>query len=452
MTGQPRLKELGDPGDRRTTADAAAPTHGPDAAPAPGSDASHGPDAAPGPGTPRCPDADHGRGPSPRPYGIPDPYGTPDAPSGERLVPRRPGAGPRGGADPVKALLHRHRELCERAVDPLEIAAGLEAHGITDRTAARFRHRDVFSLAEELFARVPRDGDAARPAPAPPPAARADWIVRALLPGLLCLAALLALHLTHGRTRLLTAAVGILAVASAVRAALRRGPLGSPGRPPATGLTGWTCWLVGYALLGDGLLQVAITGGPDGPPAPDGDWPLAVAPMPALALACAPAAWTVHLFTRGARRKLTASRGLEDFAASVRPLLFGTVTLFLCALAALVVVCASALDEPLALPGTLATGALLYLARLLAVHGFTRGPRTLLACAATAQALALTTVFAARLPGFTALSAPVETLVTAWHPAAVPTLSCGAAALVLLAHAARRLTRASAHSRTEHPR
>lgn len=70
----------------------------------------------------------------------------------------------RSAADPVKGLLHRHRELCERAVDPLEIVAGLEAHGVTDRTAARFRHRDVFSLAEEMYARVPRDGDA----PAPP--------------------------------------------------------------------------------------------------------------------------------------------------------------------------------------------------------------------------------------------------------------------------------------------
>lgn len=59
--------------------------------------------------------------------------------------------------------MHRHRELCERAVDPLEIAAGLEAHGVTDRTAARFRHRDVFSLAEELYARVPR-GEAQTPA------------------------------------------------------------------------------------------------------------------------------------------------------------------------------------------------------------------------------------------------------------------------------------------------
>ncbi|NEC23951.1 hypothetical protein G3I50_37750, partial [Streptomyces parvus] len=61
----------------------------------------------------------------------------------------------RGPADPVKTLLHDHRDLCERAVDPLEIAAGLEAHGLTDRTAARYRHRDVFALAEELYARMP---------------------------------------------------------------------------------------------------------------------------------------------------------------------------------------------------------------------------------------------------------------------------------------------------------
>ncbi|MGN7142555.1 hypothetical protein ACTHS2_36690, partial [Streptomyces pseudogriseolus] len=82
------------------------------------------------------------------------------------------GAAP-GAADPVKVLMHRHRALCERAVDPLEIAAGLEAHGITDRTAARFRHRDVFSLAEELYARVPRDADAATDGPAAaPPATR----------------------------------------------------------------------------------------------------------------------------------------------------------------------------------------------------------------------------------------------------------------------------------------
>src|SRR5690606_12951815 len=84
-------------------------------------------------------------------------------------------------------------------------AGGPEAHGITDRTAARFRHRDVFSLAEELFARVPRDGDTARPDTTAPLKARADWIVLTLLPGALCLASVLALRHTHGQTRLLTA-------------------------------------------------------------------------------------------------------------------------------------------------------------------------------------------------------------------------------------------------------
>ena len=69
--------------------------------------------------------------------------------------------------------MHRHRDLCDGRVDPLEIAAGLEAHGVTDRTAARFRHRDVFSLAEELYARVPRaDGAARRRRPPAAPSRR----------------------------------------------------------------------------------------------------------------------------------------------------------------------------------------------------------------------------------------------------------------------------------------
>ncbi|MFE3245487.1 hypothetical protein ACFXJ7_35005, partial [Kitasatospora indigofera] len=50
----------------------------------------------------------------------------------------------------------RHRALCEQAVDPLEIAAGLEEAGLGPGAAARYRHADVFSLAEELYARVPR--------------------------------------------------------------------------------------------------------------------------------------------------------------------------------------------------------------------------------------------------------------------------------------------------------
>ncbi|SDC63936.1 hypothetical protein [Streptomyces prasinopilosus] len=365
----------------------------------------------------------------------------------------RPGAG-RGTADPVKALLHRHRELCERAVDPLEIAAGLEAHGVTDRTAARFKHRDVFSLAEELYARIPRDGGTPRPAATTAPGPRAGRVVLTLLPGVLGLASTAALRLTHGPSRVCAVAAGVLATALALRAALRRGgPPGTVPAPPTTGTAAWTCWLLGYALLGDGLLRTAITGGPDGPPThgPGGDWELTVAPVLALILAFAPGAWSVRFFAVRARRKVAASRGLEDFADSVRPLLFGSLALFLGALAALLTLCATVLDESPAHHEVLTLGALLFLARLLALHGLPHAPRTVLATASLAQAAALATVFAARLPGCGALGTPVETLAAAWGPGGVAVLVCGTAALALLIHAARTLTRASAHAQPEAP-
>ncbi len=351
-----------------------------------------------------------------------------------------------GAADPVKALLHRHRDLCLRAVDPLEIAAGLEAHGITDRTAARFRHRDVFSLAEELYARVPRDGDPSHIVPPRVVPFDRAALLLPLLPGAVCAASVVALRHTDGETRLYAAAACVIALTLAVRAVLRRGPLSTPAHAPRPATASWTCWLIGYALLGDGLLHLGITGGPDGPPdgTSGGHWPLTTAPVLALALACAPAAWTTHLFTARARRRLSSSRGLEDFTASVRPVLLGTFALFLLALTVLIAATSALLDEPSALPGTLTLGALLFLARLLVVHGFTHAPKVVLTITAGAQVTALATVFAARLPGCDALSAPVEAL-TAWHSAAVPSLTCGVAALTLLVHASRRLPRASAH-------
>ncbi|MFH9978537.1 hypothetical protein ACH4ND_04610 [Streptomyces sp. NPDC017179] len=361
----------------------------------------------------------------------------------------------RGAADPVKVLMHRHRELCERAVDPLEIAAGLEAHGVTDRTAARFRHRDVFSLAEEMYARISRDTET-------PPRHEAAAVPRlglgpaafGLLPGALCAAAVAGLRLTGGRTRLGVAALGVVAVGLALRAVLRRGPLSAEARTPlahAPGTRTWTCWLLGYALLGDGLLGAAVGGGPEGLPdfTAAGAWPLATAPVLALALACGPAAWTTHRFTVGARHKVTTSRGLEEFAVSVRPLLLGTFGLFLCALAALLAVCGAVLDEPAGYAQALTLGALLLLARLLTTHGFTHAPAVALGAAAASEATAQATVFAARLPGCGALAVPVDTLVAACGPGGVPALACGTAALALLLHATRTLTRASAHARTE---
>ncbi|MFI6660485.1 hypothetical protein ACIBL8_33680 [Streptomyces sp. NPDC050523] len=377
--------------------------------------------------------------------------------------PQAPGRLPklrRTAADPVKTLMHRHRALCERAVDPLEIAAGLEAHGVTDRTAARFRHRDVFSLAEEMYARAAHDEETAPHSTAlAAPRARPAWIVLTLLPGALCAATVAALHLTHGRTRTTTVAVGVLAAALALRAALARGPLGatdrtSPGstQRASAGRT-WTCWLVAYALLGDGLLRVAVAGGPDGPPtvSADGPWPPATAPVLALALACAPAAWCAHLFAVCTRRRLGASRGLEEFTASARPLMLGTFALFLSSLTALSALCGAVLGESAAYAQTVTLGALLFLARLLTVHGFSHAPAFVVTATATAEATALASVFAARLPGCGFLATPVETVADAWGAGSVPALVCAAAALTLLIHAARTLARASAHAPADRP-
>ncbi|MFE2300596.1 hypothetical protein ACFXAW_20705 [Streptomyces sp. NPDC059445] len=347
----------------------------------------------------------------------------------------------RGAVDPVKALMHRHRELCERAVDPLEIAAGLEAHGVTDRTAARLRHRDVFSLAEEMYARAARDGETApRTDPPGPTGPRAYWAALALVPGALGAAVVAGLRLTEGQPRLAVAAFGALVIAAGLHIALRRGPLSTPHRTTGAARA-WTCWLLAYALSGDGLIGAARDGGPHGP------WPVATAPVLALCLACAPAAWCAHLFAARARRRLSASRGLEEFAASVRPLLLGAFALFTAALCGLLALCGTALDEPPAYAGAGALGALLLLVRLLTARGFSQVAGRALAGAAAVEATALATVFAARLPGCSFLAIPVDGLVDAAGTGAVPALACGAGALVLLVQATRTLTRASAHAR-----
>ncbi|MFI9562973.1 hypothetical protein [Streptomyces rishiriensis] len=368
---------------------------------------------------------------------------------------RGPVGARRAAADPVKALMHRHRELCERAVDPLEIAAGLEAHGVTDRTAARFRHRDVFSLAEEMYARVPRDADAPPPAvPAAPPRPRLDRALLTLLPGALCAAALTGVRLTDGRTCLLVAATGLLAVALAVHATLRRGPLSGPRRAHHGLRTeAWTCWLIGYTALGDGLLRAAVDGGPDALPdgTSGGPWPFAAAPLLTLTLACAPAAWSAHFLAVQARRRLNSSRGLEEFAAGVQPLLLAALALFLGALTALTALCAAVLGEPADYAPVLTLGALLFLARLLTVHGFSHAPAVVIAGVGAAEVLAPATVFAGRLPGCGFLATPVESLLAEWGPAGIPALVCASAALILLIHASRTLTRASAHVRSDQP-
>ncbi|SOE11325.1 hypothetical protein SAMN06272775_2331 [Streptomyces sp. 2323.1] len=359
----------------------------------------------------------------------------------------------RGPADPVRSLMHRHQELCARAVDALEIAAGLEAHGVTDRTAARFRHRDVFSLAEELYARVPRaDRDTAaadRPPPAPARRSRGVRAALQLLPGAVCtatVAALASVGTAPPAVRGAVGAAGALLLTLAVRLAVRSGPLRRRhhGRGPrATGL--WICWTAGYAVYGDWLLAQLLTGGPDLPHAAPR---AAVGTAVALAFALAPAAGCAHWFAVRARRVLAASRGLEELAARVRPLLPAATLLFLAALVGLLLGADAAFggDGRTAPAAAAALGVLLFLARLLTVHGFPEAAATGLAAAAAVEYLALTLVLIARLPGLHPFDAPVEALTGAAGPAAVPAVACTAAALGLLGYGLRALTGACAHS------
>jgi hypothetical protein len=79
--------------------------------------------------------------------------------------------------------------VCASAVDPYEVAAVLEAGGITD-VAARERHgaRDVFDLAGQLFRQVPRERQRSRPVAGPWRATPVTHVLRGVIFGLPALA------------------------------------------------------------------------------------------------------------------------------------------------------------------------------------------------------------------------------------------------------------------------
>ncbi|WP_106431264.1 hypothetical protein [Streptomyces sulphureus] len=359
-------------------------------------------------------------------------------------------------ADPVRRLLERHRALCERAVDPLEIAAGLEALGLTDRTAARFRHRDVFSLAEELFARAAHpdaEPSAAAPGARVPRARAVAEAAVPLLPALLCLLTVAALLLTADARRLpgphpagaVIAVAGAVAVLVALRIVLRR-------VAPSKGALLACGWLLAYALYGDQALEEVLGGGPDLPPgplpAPDPSVPLG------LALAVAPAVWCARWFARAARRRLADSRNLGELTSRVRPLVLLVVAVFV---GSLFVVEAVTVLSLLPLPGyahppgewaqaaATALAVLFFLGLLLAARGLHSAAAAGLGAAAGLELLCLGAVLAARVPSLAPVGRPVEVAVAAVGPPVVPLLACGGAALVLLVHAVRALARASAH-------
>lgn len=101
---------------------------------------------------------------------------------------------------------------------------------------------------------------------------------------------------------------------------------------------------------------------------------------------------------------------------------------------------------PAALAAPAALGVLLFLARLLAVHGFPEPAATGLAAACAVEVAAPFLVLAGRLPGLGLVARPVDALYAAAGPGGVPILACGVAAFGLLVHASVTLTRASAHA------
>lgn len=66
--------------------------------------------------------------------------------------------GDRRSRGSLPVLSRHYDESCTSAVDPWEIAAWLEAAGMSDRACHAYGFPDVFTLAEALFALVPRRG------------------------------------------------------------------------------------------------------------------------------------------------------------------------------------------------------------------------------------------------------------------------------------------------------
>ncbi|MDT0307678.1 hypothetical protein RM780_11985 [Streptomyces sp. DSM 44917] len=333
----------------------------------------------------------------------------------------------RGSADPVRELLADHRALCAGAVDPLEIAAGLEASGLTDRAAARFRHRDLFSLAEELYARAAAPAEAPQPA-APAPRRRPLRHLAPLLPGTLCAAALAA----GGQRPALAAVLGAAAIGAARVVLFRR-------RPPGPAAL-WALPPLGFALGGDAALAALAPGAAAGAPGP-------AAVALTLGFAAAPAVWCGGWFARRAAGLLAASRGVAEFTARTRGLLAAALLAFLAWLLAVQAAAGGLSASAAGVASVTAAGLLLGLTVLLAAHGQGRAAAAGLASAGAVELLALALAAAAwlPLPGTAEAAGPLLRLLAAQGTAAVPALACGGAALALLAHAARALPRAAAH-------
>ncbi|MFJ4092139.1 hypothetical protein ACIPYS_11200 [Kitasatospora sp. NPDC089913] len=350
-----------------------------------------------------------------------------------------------------------HRVLCERAVDPLEIAAGLAEAGLGPDAAARCRHADLFSLAEELYARVPRRPPSAEPVePARGRRRRRGAAVRTA--GLAVLPCAAAAALGAGRPVLLAAAVPLALVPAAAGTAGAGGPaaapwvgpgpgegpeaeLGPPGPerrppgPPAGARRWWDPAARGAGLAA--LLLVPLAVAADGPE----QRRVTAALVLAAAISTGSAEWAARWYRHVGRGHLGAAATLAEFRSRMRPVLPVALALHLAVLAVLSFAALAVLTALAPRPGPAPGGGLLHLAAERA------GPAQWAAQGVLGLLLVLPVLLArCGRPAAAALGALAGAAATAAPPApyAGP-LGGGAVALALLLYAWPVLGRPDAH-------
>ncbi|WP_406202855.1 hypothetical protein OH807_25310 [Kitasatospora sp. NBC_01560] len=258
--------------------------------------------------------------------------------------------------DPVREVMAEHRVLCERAVDPLEIVAGLEEAGLGPEEAARCRHADLFGLAEELYARVPRR---------PPPPADGPETGRPRGPGavlgssaLAVLPVAAAAALGGHRPVLLAAAVPLVLL-PALSGARPAGPAPAPDPCPGPAVAGRPRWpgpaALGHGAGAAGLLLLPLAG-------VAGDGRVTAALALAAALSAGSAEWAARWFRRVGRGHLRTAGTLAEFRARMRPVLPVAVALHLAVLAVLSFAALAVLTAVAPRPGPGHGGGLLHLA------------------------------------------------------------------------------------------
>ncbi|WP_395294480.1 hypothetical protein ACF9IK_13630 [Kitasatospora hibisci] len=381
--------------------------------------------------------------------------------AGQRAARERAAVGA-PGADPVREVMAEHRELCERAADPLEIAAGLEAAGLGPAAAARCRHADLFSLAEELYARVPRRPPALRAAG--PPESRQRRCGGALRSAVLTALPVAAAAGLGGRWPvLLPAAVPLVllpgapaeeapparvaagAADSEAAAGRELGPQAAPwpaGAPAGVPPSRWRPAVLGHRAGVAVLLLLPLAPSGAGP----ADGRVTAALVLAAALSVGSAEWAAGWFRHVGRGHLRAAGTLAEFRARMRPVLPVAVALHLAVLAVLSFAALAVLTAVAPRPGPGDGGGLLHLVaeRAEPVQWAAQGvlglllvlPALLAHCGRSGAAAlgALAGAVATALPPVLGRPAPAAGL-----------LAGGAVALALLAYAWPALGRAGAH-------